>query len=518
MMPVTTIRAAVRAKFVMPHITVREQARIAGASPSATHRINKRCERYGVDHPLLEQFNDTEAKEALRIESKRIHDKREPDYNKALQELGKPRGKRKSRTILFLEYQAEDPSTALSKSQYFRKLNKVMKRLKIVMKQHHAAGETLYIDYCGTQVFYTDNGEKVWVKVFVAVLGASKKIFAFATAGEKTIHWIDGMTRAVEYYGGCPETISMDNAKALVNKAGLIANLVDNVEAWGLHYGCLMDTCRVGRPQDKSLVELGVKFVTQRILVPMLEMSFFSLHEINRHLAREVELLNNEKFQGFDISRNDLFALGEREILEQRGLPALPYAMVVERKLIRVQSNYHFKYKQHEYSVPYALAGEIVDVVITQSHLSISYQNEFVYKHVMSQEIMGATTIPEHMPVEHLADHNMCDKALNLEWARDISEPVTAIVEKWYSETNNPKSRPIAKRCKALMDMVQKRGEHVVTKAVEYALAHKMDRPTDLNLIISAQKLEGGFDKLPAYVRKHENVRGKDYFGGDYDA
>ena len=250
----------------------------------------------------------------------------------------------------------------------------------------------------------------------------------------------------------------------------------------------------------------------------MLEMSFFSLHEINRHLAREVELLNNEKFQGFDISRNDLFALGEREILEQRGLPALPYAMVGERKLIRVQSNYHFKYKQHEYSVPYALAGEIVDVVITQSHLSISYQNEFVYKHAMSQEIMGATTIPEHMPVEHLADHNMCDKALNLEWARDISEPVTAIVEKWYSETTNPKSRPIAKRCKALMDMVQKRGEHVVTKAVEYALAHKMDRPTDLNLIISAQKLEGGFDKLPAYVRKHENVRGKDYFGGDYDA
>jgi hypothetical protein len=59
MMPVTTIRAAVRAKFVMPHITVREQARIAGASPSATHRINKRCERYGVDHPLLEQFNET---------------------------------------------------------------------------------------------------------------------------------------------------------------------------------------------------------------------------------------------------------------------------------------------------------------------------------------------------------------------------------------------------------------------------------------------------------------------------
>jgi len=187
-MPMNIIRAAVRVRFVKPDVVIREQARLVGASPSATHRINKRCERYGVDHLLLDQLNDTEAKEALHIESKRIHDKREPDYNKALQELSKSRGKRKSRTILFLEYQAEDPSTALSKSQYFRKLNKVMKRVKIVMKQHHAAGETLYIDYCGTQVFYTKNGEKVWVKVFVAVLGASKKIFAFATLGEKTIH------------------------------------------------------------------------------------------------------------------------------------------------------------------------------------------------------------------------------------------------------------------------------------------------------------------------------------------
>lgn len=211
MMPVNTIRAVVRAKFVMPHITVREQARVAGASSSATQRLNKRCERYEVDHLLLEQLNDTEAKEALRIESIRVHNKREPDYNEALQELSKRRGKRKSRTVLFLEYHALDPLTALSKSQFFRKLNKVMKRVKIVMKQHHAAGETVYIDYCGTQVFYKKNGDKVWVKVFVAVLGASKKIFAFATAGEKTIHWVDGMTRAVEYYGGCPEAVSMDN-------------------------------------------------------------------------------------------------------------------------------------------------------------------------------------------------------------------------------------------------------------------------------------------------------------------
>jgi transposase len=516
MMQVNTIRAIVRAKFVKPDISVRVQAKFAGASSSATHRMNKKCEKYQVDHLLLDKLSDTEAKEALRLDAVRVNNKRAPNYNDALQELSKPRGKKKTRTVLYLEYRAIAPDTALSKSQYFRLLNKVMKRIKIVMKQHHAAGETVYIDYAGTQVFFMKNGEKVWVKVFIAVLGGSKKIFSFATFGEKTVHWIEGMTRAFDYYGGRTEGVSMDNAKALVAAPGLVANLVDNVQAWGWHYGCLMDTCRVGRPQDKSHAELGVKFVTQRILVPMLQMTFFSLSEINSHISKEVEKLNNENFQGFDISRNNLFELNERKVLKP--LPALPYEMMVDRKLLRVQSNYHVKYNQHEYSVPYLLSGEIVDVVITQSHLKISYQNKFIYKHNLSDEIMGATTIPKHMPAEHLADYNMCDKTLNLEWAHGVSAPVEALVSRWYEKTVNPKSRPIAKRCKTLMNIFHKKGPEVLTKACEYALQHDMETPSDISLIISAQNSEGGFDSLPVYIATHENVRGKNYYGDRYDA
>ncbi|MFT6780005.1 MAG: transposase [Paraglaciecola sp.] len=515
MMQVNTIRAIVRAKFVMPDITVREQSRFAGASSSATHRMNKRCEKYQIDHPLLDKLNDKEAKEALRIETIRISNKRDPDFNAPLKELSKKRGKRKTRTVLYLEYRAIDPVTALSKSQYFRRLNKVMKRVKIVMKQHHAAGETVYIDYAGTQVFYKKSGEKIWVKVFVAVLGASKKIFAFATFGEKTVHWIDGMTRAFDYYGGRTEGVSMDNAKALVSEPGLIANLVDNVQAWSWHYGCLMDTCRVGRPQDKSLAELGVKFVNQRILIPMLEMTFFSLKEINVHISREVELLNNENFQGFNISRNDLFELGDKSALKPN--PKIPFEIMADRKLLRVQSNYHFKYQKHEYSVPYALAGEIVDVVVTNTHLKITHQHRFIYQHEVSDEIMGATTIPSHMPAEHLADYNMCDKDLNLEWAHGVSEPVETLVVQWYEKTVNPKSRPIAKRCKALMNIFHKKGPEVLTKACEYALLHDMETPSDINLIISAQNQENGFENLPVHIPTHENVRGKDYYEGNYD-
>jgi len=55
MMQVNIIRAIVRAKFVKPDISVREQAKFAGASPSATYRINKKCQKYQVDHMLLDK-------------------------------------------------------------------------------------------------------------------------------------------------------------------------------------------------------------------------------------------------------------------------------------------------------------------------------------------------------------------------------------------------------------------------------------------------------------------------------
>lgn len=516
MMNVSTIRNIVRAKFVKPDITIRDQAAITGASPSATFRLNKRCNKLNIDHMLLEQLNNQEVFEALLYTRQRESNKREPDYNEALQELSKARGKRKSRTVLYLEYRAIDTATALSKTQYFRKLNKVMKRVKIVMKQHHSAGETMFIDYAGTKVFYMVDGEKVWVKVFVAVLGASKIMFAFATEGEKTVHWVEGMTRAFKYFGGCTEAVMMDNAKALVSGPGLVANLVDNVRLWGEHYGCLIDTCRVGHPQDKSLVELGVKFIKQRVLVPMLDMTFFDLDEINQYISREVEKLNDECFQGFDLSRRDLFEQNERKAL--RPLPATPFKMVTDRQIKRVKPDYHFEYGKHEYSVPHALAGEQLDIVVTHNEIDVYHQNRFVCKHQLSHLKGSATTIPEHMSAEHLADFSSCDKEANIKWAEEIGKPVTAIVNHWYSQTNNPTSRPIAKRCKALMKLVAKRGDGVVNKACEYALQNDMDKPNEIELIISAHNEEGGFENLPSRVESHGNIRGRDYYGDNYDS
>ncbi len=57
-----------------------------------------------------------------------------------------------------------------------------------------------------------------------------------------------------------------------------------------------------------------------------------------------------------------------------------------------------------------------------------------------------------------------------------------------------------------------------MNQACEYALRHDMDKPSEIELIISAQKAEGGFENLPSRVELHGNIRGRDYYGDNYDA
>ncbi|MBA6337498.1 IS21 family transposase [Colwellia sp. BRX8-7] len=517
MMTINQIRSGIRAKYFLPFSTIREQGHLAGASHQSMMRLNKRCKQNELDYSVAETLSDSDLLNRLYHLPKSVNsNKRQPDVEHIVSALTKPRGKRKTRTVLFLEYVAQHPETALSRTHFFRCVRKMLKRSKLTMRQLHVAGEVVYIDYAGTKVFYLASGKKVWVKVFVAVLGASKKIFAWTTYGEKTQHWIDGMTRMFDSFGGVTEVVSMDNAKALVTTPGLIANLNSNIVAFGHHFNAIMDTCRVIHPQDKSHAELGVKFVTQRILVPMIQNHcFFSLDEINHFLTQEVEQLNNTPFQGMDISRNDLFERNEKSSL--KALPSKPFSMVVDILKQKVPPNYHVKYLKSEYSVPYQLRGEVVDIIIDQTVLRVIHDNNEVAKHSLKGSL-ECSTISEHMPAEHLADKKSNSKEANLLWAKDIGSAVEETVSDWYSNSSNPSSRSIGKRCQALRAMCKKHGAEVLCKACDYAHKHGMSTPDDIRLIISANEHEEGFENLPVYNVAHQNVRGKSYFGGNYDA
>ena len=79
-------------------------------------------------------------------------------------------------------------------------------------------GYQLQIDFGQRQVWI--GGEKRKVSLFVATLGCSRRMHVRVFVGERQAHWFAGLESTFEEIGGVPETVLLDNAKALRSDAG----------------------------------------------------------------------------------------------------------------------------------------------------------------------------------------------------------------------------------------------------------------------------------------------------------
>jgi transposase len=175
----------------------------------------------GLAWPLPEDMTDGALEAALYASrrSRRGHRRiAEPDWAGVHREL-----KRKHVTLLILwdEYIATSPG-GYSCSRFCELYRAFEKTLSVTMRQTHAAGERLFVDYAGDGVAVVVDrltGEIRMAQIFVAVLGTSSFTFAKATWTQALPDWIDAHVRAFEAIGGVAELVVPDNAKTAIVKA-----------------------------------------------------------------------------------------------------------------------------------------------------------------------------------------------------------------------------------------------------------------------------------------------------------
>ena len=175
-------REIIRLKF-STSLPTREIARRLGLAPSTVRETLSRLDSAGLSWPLPEGIGDAELEAALYANrrSKRGHRRHaEPDWPTVHREL-----KRKHVTLLIVwdEYIAADPG-GYSYSRFCELYRGFEAKLSPTMRQTHAAGERLFVDYAGDGVpVVVDRltGEIRMAQIFVAVLGASSFTFAHAS-------------------------------------------------------------------------------------------------------------------------------------------------------------------------------------------------------------------------------------------------------------------------------------------------------------------------------------------------
>ena len=236
-------------------VSTHEIARRLGMARSTVRETLKRAQTVGLAWPLPEDMSDAALEAALYASrrSKRGHRRiAEPDWAGVHREL-----KRKHVTLLILwdEYIAANPG-GYSYSRFCELYRTFEKTLSVTMRQTHAAGERLFVDYAGDGVPVVIDrltGEVRMAQIFVAVLGASSFTVAKATWTQALPDWIAAHVRAFAAIGGVPELLVPDNTKTAIVKACFYDPQVNRTSAeMAAHYGTAILPARPRRPRDKT--------------------------------------------------------------------------------------------------------------------------------------------------------------------------------------------------------------------------------------------------------------------------
>lgn len=494
-------------------LTDREVAHAVGSSKPTVNRARRRLRELGRSWDGdLADLSPKEFKRALGFANRGPRRKRLPNFADIERTLGdRKRNRMITRQLLWEEYRGEDPSNALSYSQFAALCRAYAKKKPLTMRQEHAPGERVFVDFSGKRPGYVvpETGEFVPVELFVAVMGASSYTYATCSPSQTIPDWIAVNVAAMNFFGGSPLIAVPDNLKAGVVKpaaSGREATFTRAYLDFARHYNLAILPARSRRPKDKAKVEVGVKLIQRWILARLRERTFFSLADLNRAVAALLEDFNSRPMRHYaKLSRRQRFEQLDRPAL--RALPERPHVYTEWVGSQLVPPDYHVGARGHFYSLPHRLVGEQVEARITDTEVCFFHDNRLVAKHPRAVELGGHTTQREHCPPAHQAMADRTPERMRA-WALRVGPNTLAVVEAQLNRTVPEQGLPA---CTTLQRLADKHGHAVLESAARYGIAMKAATPTNIKTFLRTGVHTT--HRPPAAARKVDaHARGPSYY------
>lgn len=204
--------------------------------------------------------------------------------------------------------------------QFYRKFPQY--REASVTAREFDPGERVEVDYAGDPIEWVDlkTGEIHKAYVFVAGLGFSQLLFAWAAEDMRSRNWLGAHRRMFTYYGGVTHVTVPDCLKQGVLKCHLYdPDLNPGYAELASVYATAVVPARPAHPKDKAIVEGLVKILMRFTRFRYRRTRFTSLSQINQALAECVERINERRHTRFGVSRRERF-----DALERAALKSLP--------------------------------------------------------------------------------------------------------------------------------------------------------------------------------------------------
>jgi transposase len=235
----------------------------------------------------------------------------------------------------------------------------------------------------------------VKVHFIVNELGYSRRFHFWCTDQEDAEHTYEGVIRSLEYLGGVPAEVLVDNQKAAVLQPrgqGQPAQFNERFLDLAGHYGFTPRACRPYRARTKGKDERMVGYVQQNFFVRY--RSFESWAHLNQLAEQWLVEEADQRVQGTVKE-----VVAERFARERPVLGPLPAQRYDTSywETRHVSWDAYIEVRGNRYSVPAALAGQPVAVRIgLDARLRVYAGEQLVASHTLQTAQKGWVTAPEH--------------------------------------------------------------------------------------------------------------------------
>jgi transposase len=490
----------------------REIALSVGLARSTVAEYFYRSDVAGLNWPLPNEVSDEDLERLLFPPAPSAEEpvRPLPNWPKIQKDLT-----RKGVTLLLLwqEYKAVNPD-GYGYSRFASLFREWLGKTDLRMRQHHKAGEKLFVDFVGLTMPIVDplTGEVRQVQVFCSAMGASQRIFAKAYESQTLENWLAANADAFEFYGALPEMLVPDNLKSGVTSPDRFEPVLNQSFAeFARHYGVAVIPARPKKPRDKAKVENAVQQVERWILAPLRDRKFFSIDELNIEILVRVELLDSRVMKGSGASRRELF--DEIDLPAMRPLDVPRYQFAVW-KSAKVAPDYCVEFEGHRYSVPHTLVRRRVELRVSLKTVEVFLDGHRIYGHPRNISRRGATIEPSHMPIAHLEYAEWTPERI-ANWAAHTGPCTRELVCKMMAANLHPQQAFRASM--GVMSLSKTYTAERVEAACARALRYGARGYHNVKTI-----LEKGLDKEEAppqqplfEIQDHDNVRGAEYYKED---
>ena len=241
-------------------------------------------------------------------------------------------------------------------------------------------GQQLQIDFGSTAVAV--GGQSQRIHLFVATLGYSRRCYVTVFLHERQSAWLQGLEGAFLHFGGVPQELLLDNARALVTEHNVQTREVkfnDRFHAFCRYWGVTPRACAPYRARTKGKDERGVGYVKRNAIAGH---GFDSLEALHAHVARWMREIADTRVHG--TTGEPPVVRFEREAAALKPLPAKAPFLQVRELNRRVHTDACIELDTNRYSVPWKLIGESVTVIVAERQVRVLYAGQEVACHAQS--------------------------------------------------------------------------------------------------------------------------------------